>query len=119
MMLQTIMENYLNNKTVEVYPVNKDSSLPVTASKSEWVTLDKKLQKVFKFDKRKQKEAFVIEILKYCRESECIIEFRVKRNNVAIILHSSSPTISEIETEAKVDIDKIRKDVVYYFARKS
>ena len=101
MMLQNIMENYLNSKTIDIYPVS-----------------DKKLKKVFKFENRKQKESFIIEIIKYIREAEAEIEMRIKNQRVAIILHALSPELSEIEFEAKEDIDKIRKDVVYYFAKK-
>lgn len=119
MMLQNIMENYLNSKTINVMPAGKDDSLPVdVVTWSGWRAESKKLQKVFEFDSRKQKEAFVIEILKYDRDTDCIIETRIKNSKVAVILHASSPDISEIEFEAKVDIDKIRKDVVYYYAKK-
>ena len=118
MMLQNIMENYLNSKTVNIYPVNDKSSLPVEPKKNEWTNDHKKLKKVFKFEKRKQKESFVIEIIKYIRESDAEIEMRIKNQRVAIILHALSPELSEIEFEAKEDIDKIRKDVVYYFAKK-
>ena len=37
--------------------------------------------------------------------------------SIAIIIHALSPQVSEIETEAARDIDKIRKDVAYYFAK--
>ncbi len=119
MMLQNIMENYLNSKTINVMSVGKDDSLPVeAASWSGWRVESKKLQKVFEVDSLKQKEAFVIEILKYDRDTDCIIETRIKNSKVAVILHAISPDLSEIEFEAKVDIDKIRKDVVYYYAKK-
>ena len=94
-------------------PVGKDDNLPVdVVTWSGWRAESKKLQKVFEFDSRKQKEAFVIEILKYDRDSDCIIETRIKNSKVAVILHAISPDLSEIEFEAKVDIDKIRKDVL-------
>ena len=118
MMLQNLMENYLNNKTITVYPTSDKTSLPVEPSNSKWIIENKKLKKVFEFDNRKQKESFAIEIIKYTRESDAEIEFRVRKQKVAIILHALSPELSEIEFEAKVDIDKIRKDVVYYFANK-
>ena len=60
----------------------------------------------------------VLEVLKYCRDSDAEIEFRVRADKVGVILHALSPQLSEIEFEAKIDIDKIRKDVVYYFAKK-
>lgn len=118
MMLQNLMENYLNNKTITVYPIDKDDSVPVEPVKNKWSIEKKSLKKVFNFKTRKQKEAFVLELLKYDRDSDCVLEIRIKKEKVAIILHALSPEISEIEFEAKVDIDKIRKDVVYYFAKK-
>ena len=118
MMLQNLMENYLNSKTVNVYPVSNNSNLPVEPKKNKWIVENKKLKKIFKFENRKQKESFVIEIIKYTRESDAEIEVRIRNQKVAIILHALSPELSEIEFEAKTDIDKIRKDVVYYFAKK-
>jgi hypothetical protein len=118
MMLQNLMENYLNNKTSTVYPVSDKSSLPVEPKKNKWIVENKKLKKVFEFESSKQKESFVLEILKYIRESDAEIEFRVRNKKIAIVLHALSPEVSEIEFEAKSDIDKIRKDVVYYFAKK-
>ena len=117
-MLQNLMENYLSNKTISVYPVGKDDSVPVEPVKNKWSIEKKSLKKVFNFETRKQKEAFVLELLKYDRDTDCILEIRIKEEKVAIVLHALSPELSEIEFEAKVDIDKIRKDVVYYFAKK-
>ena len=37
---------------------------------------------------------------------------------VGCIVHALSPTISEIEIEATKDLDKIKKDVMYYYADK-
>ena len=48
MMLQDLMENYLNNKTSTVYPVSDKSSLPVEPKKNKWIVENKKLKKVFK-----------------------------------------------------------------------
>ena len=117
-MLQNIMESYLNSKSINIYPVNDKSSLPVEPRKNEWTTDHKKLKKVFNFKIRKQKEAFILEIVKYIRDADAEVEFRVKNQKVAVILHALSSELSEIEFEAKVDIDKIRKDVVYFFAKK-
>lgn len=117
-MLQSIMENYLNSKTIDIYPVSEKSSLPVEPKQNKWSIENKKLKKVFEFDNRKQRESFVLEIIKYIRESDAEIELRLKSEKVAIILHALSPELSEIEFEAKDDIDKIRKDVVYFFAKK-
>ena len=119
MMLQSLMENYLNNNTKIVMPVSDiENNMPVSAKKPQWSVEKNKLQKAYKFDSRKQREAFVLELLKYARETEADIEFRVRNNKVGVILHAVSPQVSEIEFEAKADIDKIRKDVVYYFAKK-
>lgn len=118
MMLQNIMENYLNNKSKTIYPVEKSSQMPLVPVKKEWVVNDKSLKKMYSFETRKQKEAFVIEMLKYIRESDAVIEIRIKNEKVAIVLHAISPTLSEIEFEAKSEIDKIRKDVVYFYAKK-
>lgn len=119
MMLQNLMENYLNNNTKIVMPVSDiENNMPVTAKKSKWIVEKNKLQKAYKFESRKQREAFVLELLKYIRETEADIEFRVRKNKVGVILHAISPQVSEIEFEVKSDIDKIRKDVVYYFAKK-
>ena len=119
MMLQNLMENYLNTSTKIVMPVSdKESSMPVLPKTSSWKVENKKLQKAYELESRKQREAFVLELLKFCRETDADVEFRVRKNKVGVILHAMSPQVSEIEFEAKIDIDKIRKDVVYYFAKK-
>lgn len=118
-MLQNLMENYLNENTKLVMSVSDiESNMPVSPKISKWKVENKKLQKVFTFESRKQREAFVLEVLKYCRDCNADVEFRLRDNKVGIIIHSLSPQVSEIEFEAKADIDKIRKDVVYYFAKK-
>ena len=119
MMLQNLMENYLNSSTKSVMPVSDiETSMPVIPKNPQWIIGKNKIQKAYKFDTRKQKEAFVLELVKYCRETEADVEFRIRKNKVDVILHATSPQVSEIEFEAKVEIDKIRKDVVYYFAKK-
>ena len=118
MILQSLMESYLNNNIKYVYPVSKDDGVPLTPAKKEWVVFEKTLKRVFEFETRKQKEAFVLEILKYDRDADAVVEMRVKKEKVAIIIHAVSPSISEIEVETKAEIDKIRKDVVYYYAKK-
>jgi len=119
MMLQNLMENYLNssNKTA-ITVADIESSMPVIPKNPKWVVEKNKIQKAYKFDSRKQKEAFVLELVKYCRETDADVEFRIRKNKVGVILHATSPQVSEIEFEAKVEIDKIKKDVVYYFAKK-
>ena len=62
MMLQNLMENYLNNNSTKiVMPVSdSENNMPVVPKLSKWKVEDKKLQKVFKFESRKQREAFVL-----------------------------------------------------------
>lgn len=107
------MSNYLNESNSITVPSNKS---PIIPKEEKWETSSKKIQRVFAFKSRKQKEAFVIEILKYIRDSDADIEIRIRKNKIGIIIHSLSPSVSEIEFEAKIDIDKIKKDTAYYFA---
>lgn len=123
MMLQEVMSNYFNNSLKEnsnLMPIldyeNKNN--PVLPKSSAWKVSEKSISRKYKFDSRKQKEAFIVEILKYIRESECDIEFTVRKNNVTICIHSLSPSVSDLEVECQKDIKKIRKDIVYYFAKK-
>lgn len=118
MMLQNLMESYLNENKVKSYPDSDKSELPIKPKEEKWSVSTKCIKKLFSFKSRKQKEAFVLELLKYDRDTDCVIEFRVKQKKVGVILHALSSEVSEIEFEAKKDIDKIRKDVVYYFAKK-
>ena len=119
-MLQVLMENYLNNKPVEKQFTNKiipKGENPIKVKKSQWQISEKKMQRVYTFQRTRTQEAFVVDILKYKRESDAEIELRLKNDQVAIIIHALSPQVSEIESEASRDIDKIRKDVAYYFAK--
>ena len=75
------------------------------------------MQRVYTFKRTRTQEAFVVDVLKYKRESNANIELRLKNDQVAIIIHALSPEVSEIEIEASQDIDKIRKDAAYYFAK--
>ena len=114
MYLQNIMSNYLNENTkkFEIDNVFK----PLDVKKSEWKHDDRKLLKSYKFDKQKFLEAFVLQMLKYNRETSALIETRFKEGQVGIIIYALSSDISEIELEAAKDIDKIKKDVMYYYA---
>ena len=123
MMLQEVMSNYFNNSLKEnsnLMPIlNYESKTnPVLPKSSKWESSEKNISRKYSFDSRKQKEAFIVEILKYIRESDCDIEFTVRENNVTICIHALSPSISDLEIECQKDIKKIRKDVVYYFAKK-
>jgi len=115
-----LMENYLNNMPVDKKFTDKiipQGESPIEAKKSNWQTFERKMQRVYNFQQRKTQEAFVVDILKYRRECDTEIELRLKNDQVAIIIHALSPQVSEIELEAARDVDKIRKDVAYYFAK--
>lgn len=114
MYLRTVMSNYLNESSFEV----ENSFRPLSVKKSEWEYSDKSIKRVFEFEKRKFVEAFAVEIIKYKRESDADIELRFRDLKIGIIVHSYANVITELEKEAIEDIDKIRKDVMYYYADK-
>lgn len=115
MLLQNIMSNYLNESNV-----NSNFSLdnPISVKKSEWINTKDKMKVVYKFSNRKQKESFVVEILKYLRDTEVDLEIRVRQDSVAVVIHAYSSEISELEIDASKDVEKIKKDVMYYYAEK-
>lgn len=113
MYLSEIMSNYLN-ENFEV----QNSFKPLKVQKTSWDFKEKKVKKTFQFEKRKFLEAFVVELMKYNRESDADIEIRFLNLKVGIVIHSLSSEVSEIEIEASKDIDKIKKDVMYYYASK-
>ena len=115
MYLQNIMSNYLNEskKSFEI----ENNFRPISPKKKSWDFEEKRITKTFKFEDAKFLEQFIVEILKYNRETDALIETRFKENTVGVIIHALSPTISEIEVEASKDIDKIKKDVMYYYAK--
>ena len=115
MYLRNIMEDYLNENQSKNFEV-ENSFKPITTKKSTWNIESKKISKRYDFEKRKFVEAFIIQIIKYIRESECQIEVRFKDMSVGIIIHALSPQITEIETRASKEVDKIKKDVMYYYA---
>lgn len=114
MYLRTVMSNYLNESNFEV----ENSFKPLSVKKSEWEYTEKSIKRVFEFEKRKFVEAFAVEIIKYKRESDADIELRFRDLKIGIIVHSYANIITELEKEAVEDIDKIRKDVMYYYADK-
>lgn len=115
MYLQSIMSNYLNEeKKFEV----QNSFKPLAVKKSNWNNEEKKLTRSYDFDDNKFLEYFIVELLKYNREADAEIEIRFFKNKVGIIIHALSSSISEIEIQASKDIDKIKKDVMYYHASK-
>ena len=114
------MENYLNPHSVDkkyTSQVIAQGENPIEVKKSKWEMHEKRMQRVYTFKTNRVFEAFVVDILKYRRETDANIELRFKEDKIAIILHALSPSISEIEIEAAEDIDKIRKNVAYYFAK--
>ena len=115
MYLQDIMTNYLNENT-QTFSIDKSLS-PIKPKKSSWEHEEKRMFKSYTFNENRFLEAFVVQILKYLRESNALIEFRIKADRVGVIIYALSPSISEIELEASKDIDKIKKDVMYYYAK--
>lgn len=113
-MLQSLMKDYLKENN---YPM-KSMTQPIQVKESNWITSEDSLKIVYNFDIEKQKEAFCVEILKYLRTKEVDIELRLRKNKVAIIIHAYSSYISNLELEASKDIEKIKKDTVYYYAKK-
>ena len=111
--LSFIMEDYFSNKKAKVLKENN----VIKVKKEKWDKTDKTLSRKFVFEERKQVEAFIVEILKYLRESDVDIVFSCRKENVLIKIVSSAPYIIEIELEASQDIDKIKKDVFYYFTK--
>ena len=108
------MSDYLNEtKNFEV----ENSFKPLTVKKSDWTHKEKKLSKSFEFTITQHLHAFIVELLKYDKESPTEIEVRFRKNKVGVIIHAISPQITEIELEAAKNIDKIKKDVVYYYAK--
>lgn len=112
-MLQSLMKDYLN----ESYPM-KSAEQPIQVKKSSWITSDDRLKIVYDFEVKKQKEAFCVEVLKYLRTNQVDIELRVRENKAAVIIYAYSSYISNLELEAAKDIDKIKKDTVFYYAKK-
>ena len=113
MYLQTIMSNYLTESNkFEV----EEKFKPVEVKKSSWNESSKVLKKSFEFKDQRRLERFIVEMIKYKRETAADFEFRCRKNKVGILIYALSPSISEIELEAAKDIDKIKKDVMYYYA---
>ena len=115
MYLQNIMSNYLNE--ANSFEIEKNFKPIDNVKKETWSSIDDKLKKVFSFKDIKFVEQFIVQIIKYNRETPADIEFRCREYDVGIILHPLSSQISEIEIEASKDIDKIKKDVMYYYAK--
>lgn len=114
MYLQNIMSNYLNeSKAFEV----ENSFRPVKVKSHSWKIEVKRMTKEYIFDESRFLEQFLVSIIKYNRETPADIEVRFRKNTVGVIINALSPEVSEIELEASKDIDKIKKDVMFYYAR--
>ena len=121
MMLQEVMSSYFNNinESSNLIPVlNNDMQKPILPKNSSWNIKDKLLFKEYEFDSRKTKEAFIVEMIKCIRESDCDIQITFRDNKVKVIIHALSSSISELEIECQQDVKKIKKDVSYYYAKK-
>ena len=111
------MSNYLN-ENANKFEV-EDAFKPIkNVKKDTWESASNNLKKVYKFENKKHLEQFVVQLIKYNRETSAEIEIRFRKNSVGVILHSLSGQVSEIELESSKDIDKIKKDVMYYYADK-
>ena len=115
MYLKNIMSNYLNESNN--FEIEKNFKPIDNVKKETWSSIDDKFKKVFSFKDIKFVEQFIVQIIKYNRETSADVEFRCREYDVGIILHPLSGQISEIEIEASKDIDKIKKDVMYYYAK--
>lgn len=114
-MLIDYMNDYFGEKKIIE---NKKSVVKI--KKTDWLhNKDKKtLSKSFSFKRNIIREAFIIEMLKLTREarSQLNIKFNCE-DAVDVIIEAYSPQISEIEIELSKNVDKIRKDVFYYYAK--
>ncbi len=108
------MSNYLKESSLNL---TKNTNSPIIPVNIDWDIQDKKISKIYKFEESRFLEAFIIQILKYNRESDVIIEFRVKKDKVGVIIHANSYMITNLELEVKDDIEKIKKDIMYYYAK--
>ena len=111
--LSFIMEDYFSSKERKVLQEKKI----IKVKKENWEKTDKTLSRKFVFEERKQVEAFIVEILKYLRESQADIVFSCRKETALIKIVSLAPYISELELETSQDIDKIKKDIFYYFTK--
>jgi hypothetical protein len=113
MYLQEIMSSYLNEeKRFDV----ENSFRPLAVKQNTWDMSNKRLLKKFEFKENKFLEQFVVELIKYNRETQAQIEVRFKTKIAAVLIYATSPYITEVELDAAEDIDKIKKDVMYYYA---
>jgi len=114
------MSDYLNcgriNEKNDRFFVENEFK-PLKPKSSSWENSGEALKRVFEFEDRKQLESFVVEILKYNRETNADLVVTFSREEVSVSINALSGHVSEIEIEASRDLNKIRKDVVYYYAK--
>lgn len=124
MLLKNLMNDYLienNNKNINnLFNISNKLMSPIEVKKTEWHLNDDNtcLKKIYEFKNIKQKDHFVLEILKYQREVEVDIEIICRGLIITVNLYSYYKEISDLETDTSKDIDKIKKDVFYYYAEK-
>ena len=124
MLLKNLMNDYLNeNNNTHInnlFNISNKLMSPIEVKKTQWHLNENNtyLQKIYDFKNIKQKDHFVLEILKYQREIEVDIEIICRGLNVTINIHAYYKEISDLETDTSKDIDKIKKDVFYYYAEK-
>jgi len=119
MQLKSLMNNYLNENNVQnLFNLTNKVMIPIEVKKNKWQTDEKNtfIKRIYEFNNIKQRDHFVLEIFKYQREIEADIEINIREKNVMITIHSYSPNVSELEITTSKDIDKIKKDVMYYYA---
>ena len=124
MLLKNLMNDYLNeNNNTHInnlFNISNKLMSPIEVKKTQWHLNENNtcLQKIYDFKNIKQKDHFILEILKYQREVEVDIEIICRGLNVTINIHAYYKEISDLETDTSKDIDKIKKDVFYYYAEK-
>lgn len=118
MILSEILNDYFNSGNSSVtnnFLLNEaKSDLPVKKKESKWEVSDKFLSKEFIFKREEEQDYFIIELVKFRRESDADVRIIVKKDTVKVVVYSLSSYVTEIETEAVEDVDKIKRDVFYY-----
>lgn len=118
MILSEILNDYFNSGNSSVtnnFLLNEvKSDLPVKKKESKWEVSDKFLSKEFIFKREEEQDYFIIELVKFRRESNADVRIIVKKDTVKVVVYSLSSYVTEIETEAVEDVDKIKRDVFYY-----
>jgi hypothetical protein len=117
--LSELLNDYFDNNIISMSSsktllTENKSDLPVKKKESKWEVEDRFMSREFEFKREEEQDYFITELVKFRRESDADIRIIIKKDTVKTVVYSISPYISEIETEAVEDIDKIKKDVFYY-----